>query len=220
MIGQVNHLDLFSGIGGFALAARWMNWQTIAFCEIDEYCQRVLAKNFPNIPIHSDIEKLDATVYRGRVSILTGGFPCQPHSAAGKGLGTKDERYLWPKMYKVIKDVSPNWIVAENVSGLRTTAADEILSDLEEEGYSCWPLVVGALHTGAPHERRRVWIIANSNREGLEEWKGQREDNGSQFSTPERSSYRPYWRSGRDAPEPRIRRVDDGLPSWVVKCSK
>jgi DNA (cytosine-5)-methyltransferase 1 len=160
----MRHLDLFSGIGGFALAARWMGWETIAFCEIEDYPRRVLAKNFPGVPIHDDIHSLDA---RGlRVDIVTGGFPCQPHSVAGSRRGRDDARHLWPQFARIIEEARPAWVVIENVAGLRTTAADEVLADLESLGYACWPLVVGAVHANAPHKRQRVWIVANAEHDG------------------------------------------------------
>jgi DNA (cytosine-5)-methyltransferase 1 len=114
----MKHLDLFSGIGGFALAARWMNWETVQFVEIDKYCQKVLAKNFPNVPIHGDIKTFSGEPFRGTVDILTGGFPCQPFSHSGLRNGKDDDRYLWPQMLRVIKEVQPHYIVGENVSGL------------------------------------------------------------------------------------------------------
>src|SRR5512139_1420561 len=109
----MRHLDLFSGLGGFALAARWMGWETIGFVEIEDYPRRVLAKNFPGVPIHDDIHDFDA---RGlHADIVTGGVPCQPHSVAGSRRGRHDARHLWPQFARVVEETRPSWIVVENV---------------------------------------------------------------------------------------------------------
>jgi len=169
----MRHLDLFSGIGGFALAARWMNWETVQFVEIDKFCQQVLKKHWPNVPIHDDIKTFDGTKFRGTVDIVTGGFPCQPFSTAGKRKGKADDRYLWPEMLRVITEVRPTFIVAENVPGIIGLALDQVLTDLEEEGYWNYidrqgrkkiaPLIIPACGVNAPHRRDRVWIVAYSN---------------------------------------------------------
>lgn len=160
-------LDLFSGIGGFALATHWMGWETVQLVEIDPFCQQVLARNFPEVPLHGDVRTFDARPLRGRVRLVAGGFPCQPHSTAGSRLGAEDPRHLWPEFARVIEEVEPDWVVAENVTGIRTTAADEVFSDLEALDYACWALVAGAVHAGAPHRRQRVWFVAHANRAAL-----------------------------------------------------
>jgi DNA (cytosine-5)-methyltransferase 1 len=153
------HLDLFSGIGGFALAAGWAGYNTIGFCEIEDYPRRVLSSRFSGVPIHGDIRELDGSVYRG-VSLITGGYPCQPFSAAGKRGGASDDRHLWPQMLRVIKQARPVFVVAENVAGHITLGLDEVLADLESEGYTGRAIVVPACAVNAPHRRDRVWIIA------------------------------------------------------------
>lgn len=162
----MKHLDLFSGIGGFALAARWMEWETVGFVEIDSFCQKVLSKNFPNIPIYGDIKQFDGTKYRGTVDIITGGFPCQPFSTAGKRKGTEDNRYLWPEMLRVIREIQPTFIVGENVRGLLNWSAglvfEQVQVDLENEGYQVTPFLLPACGLNAPHKRDRIWFIANS----------------------------------------------------------
>ena len=155
------HLDLFSGIGGFALAAGWAGYNTIGFCEIEDYPRRVLSSRFSGVPIHGDIRELDGSVYRG-VSLITGGYPCQPFSAAGKRGGASDDRHLWPQMLRVIKQARPVFVVAENVAGHITLGLDEVLADLESEGYTGRAIVVPACAVNAPHRRDRVWIIARS----------------------------------------------------------
>jgi DNA (cytosine-5)-methyltransferase 1 len=162
----VKHIDVFSGIGGFALAARkqFPKYGTIAFVEWDPFCQAVLAKQFTGVPIYGDISTYHYT-QKDKVDLLTGGFPCQPFSHAGKRKGTKDSRYLWPQMLRVIHESKPRWIVAENVPGLLTIESgvvfEKIFSQLEDEGYTVWPPGIPACAVGAPHLRNRVWIVAN-----------------------------------------------------------
>ncbi len=163
----MKHLDLFSGIGGFALAASrvWGESHEIAsFCEIDPFCQKVLQKNFPNIYIHDDIKTLSGFDFRG-IDLITGGFPCQPFSVAGKQRSKADDRYLWGEMFRVISEASPRWIVAENVAGIIKLALDDVLSDLESANYTAQAVVIPACAVGAPHKRERVWIIAHTDRE-------------------------------------------------------
>jgi len=163
----MKHLDLFSGIGGFALAARWAGIETVAFCEIEEFPRKVLQKNFPSVPIHHDIRKLDGSEYEG-IDIITGGFPCQPFSVAGNQGGEKDDRYLWPQMLKIITQARPTWIVAENVAGIIPMALDKVLADLEGENYSTRPVIIPACAKNAPHRRDRVWIIAHNRSERVD----------------------------------------------------
>lgn len=117
-------LDLFSGIGGFSYAAHKLGWQTAAFCEKEKFCQQVLAKNFPGVPIYDDVYTFPSESFRGRIDVLTGGFPCPPFSQAGKRLGVNDERYLFPEMLRIIREVQPAWFVLENVNGLTTMALE------------------------------------------------------------------------------------------------
>lgn len=117
-------LDLCTGIGGFSYAAHKLGWQTVAFCERDEFCQQVLAKNFPGVPIYDDVYTFPSKPFRGRIDVLTGGFPCQPFSQAGKRLGVHDERHLFPEMLRIIREVQPTWFVLENVNGLTTMALE------------------------------------------------------------------------------------------------
>ncbi len=159
-------LDLFAGIGGFSLAAHWMEWETVAFVEWDAFCQKVLAKNFPNVPIFGDIKEFDGTQYNGTIDLICGGFPCQPFSTAGKRDGKDDDRYLFPEMLRVIREVKPTWIVGENVAGLVSmengSVLDGILTDLENEGYQTQTFIIPACAVQAPHRRDRIWIVAHS----------------------------------------------------------
>ena len=152
-------LDLFSGIGGFSLAAHWMGWETVAFCERDKFCQQVLRKHWPNVPIYDDIISFDNPP---AADLVCGGYPCQPFSQAGKRKGNDDDRALWPAMLAVIAKVRPTWVVAENVAGHISLGLDDVLADLEAEGYATWPLVIPACAVGAPHRRDRVWIVAHA----------------------------------------------------------
>lgn len=181
---ELTHLDLFSGIGGFALAAQWAGFRTVAFCEINDYCQKRLGEIWPTVPVHTDIRKLDGRPFRG-TCLLTGGFPCQPVSNAGKRQGAADDRWLWPEMFRVISEARPRWIVGENVAGLDGMGLDECISELEGIGYEVAPpLEIPACAVDAVHERNRLWIIANLNgsREsqpkGNEQKQRRRADNG------------------------------------------
>ena len=158
----MTHLDLFSGIGGFALAAKWAGLTTVQFVEYDAFCQKILTKNFPGVPIHGDIKSFRAD---GIVSpfLLTGGYPCQPFSQAGKRLGKADPRHLWPEMFRVIQECRPTWVLAENVSGHIKLGVEEVLTDLESAGYQSQVFHIGAVAKDAPHRRMRLWIVANAN---------------------------------------------------------
>jgi DNA (cytosine-5)-methyltransferase 1 len=162
----MKHGSLFSGIGGFDLAAEWMGWENVFHCEIAEFPRKVLKYHFPNAISYDDITKTDFTIYRGAIDILTGSDPCQPHSYAGKRKGMDDERFLWPEMLRAIIEINPRWVVNENVKGSITNGVvDRKFSDLENEGYTCWPtLVLPANAFGAIHKRDRVWMVAYSER--------------------------------------------------------
>ena len=157
-------LDLFSGIGGFALGLESVGMRTAAFCECEPYAVAVLRKHWPDTPVYPDVRRLDAAALRRDgvppPDVICGGFPCQPFSFAGERRGTADERHLWPEFARLIGECRPAWVVAENVPGIRSLAADGVLSDLEALGYAYWPVVVGALHAGAAHRRQRVWFVA------------------------------------------------------------
>ena len=210
----MRHLDLFSGIGGFALAADrvWGNVEHI-FCDNDEFCQEVLKKHWPDSRIYSDIREFTAdstsqrcgtgggdreerhllpnqdgvsekaeqerngwerrTTETAGVDLLTGGFPCQPFSQAGRRRGTADDRYLWPEMFRVIKEFQPTWVIAENVRGLLTWSEglvlEQVCTDLESEGYEVQPIIIPAVAVNAPHRRDRLWIVAHKSKPGLQQ---------------------------------------------------
>ena len=158
-------LDLFSGIGGFSIGLESVGMETVAFCEQNAYCQKILAQHWPTLPIHSDITELSGYEYRGSVELVCGGFPCQPFSVAGERRGKEDDRALWPEMLRVIREVAPRWVIGENVSGIIPMELDNVLSDLEGEGYTCWTFVLPACAVDAQHRRDRVWVIAHTNSE-------------------------------------------------------
>lgn len=161
---KMRHLDLFSGIGGFALAAQWMGWETVGFCEKDKYAKRVLGRHWPNVPIIDDIRDIKEPV---GCDIITGGFPCQPFSVAGKQKSKADDRYLWPEMLRVIALERPAWVVGENVAGIVGLALDQTLSDLEAQSYSSRAFILPACAVDAPHRRDRVWIVAHTSSPGI-----------------------------------------------------
>lgn len=218
----MNHASLFSGIGGAEVAASMMGWQNLFHCEIQEFPRKVLDYWFPNSESYEDITKTDFTKWHGKVDVLTGGFPCQPFSLAGRRKGADDNRYLWPQMLRAIRQIHPTWVVGENVNGIKTMVEscqvtqmgrtdylfeenhlyreesrftlDKICADLEAEGYSVQPLVIPACAIGAPHRRDRVWIVAHR-------------------SDPRAETVK---QEGQDRPQPRSRRHGSGTtPSYA-----
>lgn len=188
----MNHASLFSGIGGFDLAAKEVGWNNVFQCEIDPFCQSVLKYYFPKTVLYEDIKRTDFTSWKGKIDVLTGGFPCQPFSVSGQRKGADDDRYLWPEMLRVIRETRPRWVIGENVAGITNmvqpgsetdveTKSDQdeenyketileqeyiintICDDIEREVYSVQPIIIPACGVGAPHRRDRVWFIAHSN---------------------------------------------------------
>jgi len=171
-MGTLTHGSLFSGIGGFDLAAEWMGWENKFHCEWNEFGQRVLNYYWPEAELFKDITKSDFKKYYGTIDVISGGFPCQPYSAAGKRLGKEDERHLWPEMLRVIREVAPRYVVGENVRGLTNwnggMVFDEVCTDLENLGYQVAPYIIPASAVNAPHQRERVFFIAHNNRPGFQ----------------------------------------------------
>jgi DNA (cytosine-5)-methyltransferase 1 len=162
-------LDLFSGIGGFSLGLESTgHFETIAFCEKDQFCQKVLQKNFKNIPIEGDVRNVKGEKYKA--DVVTGGFPCQPFSVAGKRKGTDDDRYLWDETIRVVRECKPKYFIGENVEGLINIQEGMVLrqvqTDLEKEGFEVQCLVIPASGIGAWHQRKRVWIVGYSEHNG------------------------------------------------------
>lgn len=194
----MTHASLFSGIGGFDYAAALLGWINIFDCEIDAFCRKVLEYHFPNSVHYGDITKQIFKEWRGKIDVLSGGFPCQPFSLAGQRKGADDNRYLWPEMLRVIREIRPTWVVGENVAGILTMVQpgaevevggqaslfgedyrkrvlhrqeyviETICRDLEHEGYAVQPLLIPACAVGAPHRRDRIWFIAHRTNAGVE----------------------------------------------------
>ena len=159
----MRHGSLFSGIGGFDLAAEWMGWTNVFHTEWNEFGQKVLKHHFPNSISYHDIIKTDYSIHRNDIDIITGGFPCQPFSNAGKRKGTDDERFLWHEMLRAIQQIRPTYVVAENVRGLLTIDGgmvfEQVCADLEAEGYEVQPILLPAAGVNAPHRRDRIFIV-------------------------------------------------------------
>jgi DNA (cytosine-5)-methyltransferase 1 len=223
----MKHLDLFSGIGGFALAARWAGIETVAFCEIDKFCHKVLNKNFPGIPIHHDIKTLNGEDYAG-IDIITGGYPWQPFSTAGKRKGADDPRHLWPEMFRIITEARPAWVVCENVIGHVTNGLDTVLADLRAADYESRQYIIPAIAVGAPHRRERVWIVAHTISHGGVGILGERGQEASEDERKRRQQDRELiqidargaesrWREGWGT-APRVCGMDNGIPDRVDRC--
>lgn len=164
----MRHGSLFSGIGGFDLAAEWMGWENVFHCEINKFCQKILKQHWPDTKLYEDITTTDFTEWKGRCDIVTGGFPCQPYSQAGKRKGKADDRHLWPQMLRAIGEIQPTWVVGENVPGLlnwqRGMVLAEIKADLETSGFEVFPpVILPACSLQAPHRRDRFWLVAHIN---------------------------------------------------------
>lgn len=217
---------LFNGIGGFALAAEWMGWDNIWHSEINEFANKIMDKNFPESKQYGDIKKTDWAKAE-TVDLISGGFPCQPFSSAGKRKGTEDDRYLWPAMLDVIKSIRPRWVVAENVYGIinwnEGLVIEQVLSDLENEGYESWTYILPAASVGAPHKRDRVWIVAYS--ESIPRKNGARNDrrNPQAVSKERLNEFKPIANAGRYEcrdwqgfpAEPPVCGGDDGISERV-----
>ena len=160
----MNHGSLFSGIGGFDLAAEWLGWNNLFHCEWNPFGQKVLKHYWPQAESFNDITQTDFKKYANRIDILTGGFPCQPYSSTGKRKGKDDERHLWPEMLRAISEIRPRWVVGENVLGLVNWSGGlvfhEVQADLEAQGYEVQPFLLPAAAVNAPHRRDRIFFVA------------------------------------------------------------
>lgn len=219
----MNGLSLFSGIGGLDLAFEWTGGNVLAMCEINPYCQNVLRKHWPYIPIFNDIHQLSREVIQNAgilktIDIIYGGFPCQPFSVAGEQKGKEDDRYLWPEFSRLVGEFKPYWVLAENVSGILSIAADDVCRDLERQDYEVgiWDYEAAAI--GAPHRRERIFFVAHSRRSLLQRSFKQRtlrneiEEGTSNITKRPSSSCGLY---GQWQPEPGVDRVVNGLSNRV-----
>ena len=196
----MTHGSLFSGIGGFDLAAEWMGWENKFHCEWNTFGQKVLKHYWPDAELFTDITKSDFKKYHETIDIISGGFPCQPYSAAGKRLGKEDDRHLWPQMLRAIREIQPRWIVGENVFGLVNWSGGlvfhEVQADLEAAGYEVFPYVLPAVSVNAPHRRDRVWFVAYANNSRADigmrpERNWEKENNGR-----DEQSFSEHWQNG------------------------
>lgn len=213
----VVHLDLFSGIGGFALAAQMVGGiKTAAFCEIDPWAQRVLNKNFPNVPVHEDVKTLDPSKY-GTIDLITGGYPCQPFSLSGKRQGEDDDRHLWPEVRRITAAARPRWVLCENVIGHVTMGLDQVLDDLASLGYAAEAIVLPACAVGNWHRRDRVWIVAHDSRQRLQ--KPQVVDAETLLSELGGTADEAWLRVAEwEADQPSMVGVAHGIPHWVDRA--
>ena len=208
----MNHLDLFSGIGGFSLGFEaTQRIKTVAFCEIDSFCTKVLNKNWPTVPVYNDIKELTYEKLKAdgieSIDIITGGYPCQPFSIAGLKKGEKDPRHLWPEMFRLIKECRPTWVIGENVSGHIKLGLDTVQQDLESEGYTLRTFSISAASIGANHQRERIWTVAYSQRNcdfnkeqrvNGEEKKISREHRKDDSTTWQSSGTSTVWKTGNE----------------------
>lgn len=155
-------LDLFSGIGGFTLGLeRTGGFETVAFCEIDRFCRRILNRHWPGVTIYDDIRTIKND-FREPIDVICGGYPCQPFSVAGNRKGKEDDRHLWPEMFDCIKEYRPHWVIGENVANHANMGLDDVLHDLECAGYTTTTFNIPACAKDARHERQRLWIVAHA----------------------------------------------------------
>lgn len=223
-------VSLFSGIGGLDLGLERAGWECVAQVEIEPFARRVLAKHWPAVPRWADVREIGGSDLPACDAIV-GGFPCQDISVAGRGDGLSGERSgLWFEFLRLVQEVRPVWVLAENVPALRTRGIDTVLGGLEQEGYACWPVVVGARHVGAPHRRDRVFIVArlaDADRAGLRaersRWllDGERSSLGHDAHRRHRWPSRPgepqhEWEEPRTT-EPPLGGAVDGLPAGLVR---
>ena len=193
-------LDLFSGIGGFSYGLERIGFKTIAFCEMDKYCKLVLQKHWKGVKIYNDVREITKARFETDgiefPEIITGGFPCQPFSVAGKQKGTSDDRHLWPEMFRIIKEFKPRWVIGENVKGITNIqdgmVFETVCTDLEGEGYEVRAFNIPAAGVGAPHRRERIWIVAHAKRfndsESIEESDGAQDQVQKEYRQNDSSS--------------------------------
>ena len=181
MANKLRVLDLFSGIGGFSLGLeRTGGFQTVAFCEIEQFPRKVLKKHWPDVPCHKDVRELTGHEFEG-IDVICGGYPCQPFSTAGKRQGADDDRHLWPEVNRLLAAIRPRWGIFENVAGHVSMGLDEVLSDLEKQGYTAQPFIIPACAVDAPHRRDRVWVLAHTKNQGTA-WRKRKPGNGEDKS--------------------------------------
>ena len=203
---KLRHLDLFSGIGGFSLGLESAGLvDTVAFCDFDKYCKLVLKKHWEHVPIYDDVKELNYERLRADgivsddkgIDIITGGYPCQPFSVAGRKKGEEDPRHVWPEMFRLVQELRPSWVIGENVSGHIKLGLDTVLKDLESEGYTARTFSISASSIGANHQRERIWTIAHPHELGrndrVNNWKGRSVSSDKEWNTEEGQSKWSGW---------------------------
>lgn len=213
---RLNVLSLFAGIGGLDLGLEWAGMRTVGQVEIDPFCRRVLDRHWPEVPRHNDVRTAVAwwrSQRRPRVDLVSAGFPCQPTSDAGRRLAQQDSRWLWPETIAVVDDLRPTWFIGENVPGLRTRGLDIVERDLRAAGYRVRTGEISACALGAPHPRRRLFILAHTESQGRCSWR--HVPGGAAAEGGEHPSRRRPWGRDRWAPEPGVGRVAYGVPGGV-----
>ena len=213
---RLTHLSLFSGIGGLDLAAEMAGIETVGQCEWADYQTKVLEKHWPDVPRWRDIRTLTKESFYERtglrtVDVISGGFPCQPFSVAGRHTGKGDDRYLWPEMLRIIPELRPTWVLGENVPGIVNLALDTVLSELEDTGYSCQTFIIPACGVDAPHKRERCAILAYSGKERGNVWWY-----GSNQNTQSNGTERPDNRRGTQELSAGERREDESTTSRMA----
>ncbi|HHQ2481045.1 TPA: DNA cytosine methyltransferase [Bacillus cereus] len=214
-------LDLFSGIGGISLAADWAGIETTAFCEIEPFNQKILNKHWPKVPIFSDIRTLtkqsleERGVDVGTISIVAGGFPCQPYSVAGKQRGQEDDRDLWPEMFRVIEEIRPTWVVGENVANFANMELDRTLFNLESIGYQGKSFIIPACSVGAEHRRDRVFVVAYSDSKFMERSFKKKVQGECSLQREFHTRSITQIRDRSDSFEPKLLRNFNGIPNGV-----
>jgi DNA (cytosine-5)-methyltransferase 1 len=216
-------IELFAGIGGIALAAEWAGIETVAFCEREPFCQKVLNKHWPDVPIFDDVRTLNRKTLEekgviepgGTVDIISGGWPCQPYSIAGKKKGDADERALWKEMFRLVGELKPRWVIGENVANFSKLGLDNTLDDLEGIGYTTQSFIIPAAAVGAIHKRERVFVVAYSHSEHV-----QRESEKQVQRESDLQREFPYgspteWRRRSSEFEPKLCRSLNGFPNGV-----
>lgn len=219
-MNRLNVLSLFAGIGGLDLGLERAGMTVVGQVEIDDYCRRVLAKHWPDVPQHDDVRTaVDwwTSEQRPRVDVVCGGFPCQPASEAGRGMAQQDARWLWPAMADVLAALRPSWVVGENVPGLLTRGIEHVTADLDRLGYAWRVGTVSACAVGAPHTRERVFVLAHDLRVRCGERRDQHRPGGRSATGATSSEGRlaATERSDRGPAEPRVGRVAHGVPATV-----
>lgn len=218
---ELTHLSLFTGIGGLDLAAEWAGFKTVGQCEWADYPTKVLEKHWPEVPRWKDIKTLTGDDFFERtglrtVNVISGGFPCQPHSVIGKRKAENDERHLWPEFCRIIRELQPSFVLAENVNGLLSTIHESVCADLETEGYEVRTFCVPAYAVAAPHERYRVFIIGIAKSKSRFQADTETDTDGTQWQARTSTLFKPwdyfpgtYWAVHK----PPICGMDDGIPN-------